>query len=48
MAALMRSTDEEIEKNCKLARDVIESQRENKKRKAILKFEELFEKLKGR
>ena len=27
MAALMRSTDEEIETNCKLVRDVIESQR---------------------
>ena len=43
-----RRRDEEIVTNCKLVRDVIESQRENKKRKAILKFEELFEKLKGR
>ena len=32
MAALMRSTDEEIEKNCKLVRDVIESQREQKEK----------------
>ena len=42
MAALMRSTDEEIEANCKLVRDVIESQKA--KRETILKFEELFEK----
>ena len=48
MAVLMRSTDEEIEKNCKLARDVTESQRESKKRETVLKFEELFEKWKGR
>ena len=32
MAALMRSTDDEIETNCKLVRDVIESQRRSKKR----------------
>ena len=32
MATLMRSTDDEIETNCKLVRDVIESQREQKKR----------------
>ena len=30
MAALMRSADEETEKNCKLVRDFIESQREKK------------------
>ena len=45
MAALMKSTDEEIETNSKLARDAIESQREQK-RETVLKFEELFEKLK--
>ena len=38
----MKSTDEEIEKNSKLVRDVIESQRV--KREAVLKFKELFEK----
>ena len=43
MAALMRSTDEETVKNCKLVRDVIKSQRESKI-ETILKFEELFEK----
>ena len=43
----MRSTDEEIQKNYKLVRDVIESQRK-KKRETVLKFEELFEKLKGK
>ena len=47
MTALMRSTDEEIEKNCKFIRDAIESQRK-KKRETVLKFEELFEKLKGK
>ena len=31
MAALMRNTDEEIETNCKLIRDVIESQRGQKR-----------------
>ena len=41
MAALMRSTDEDIEINCKLVRDVIESQREQK-RETVLKFEKLF------
>ena len=46
MAALMRSTDEDIEINCKLVRDVIESQREQK-RETVLMFEELFEKWKG-
>ena len=44
MAALMRSTDEETDINCKLFRDVIESQREQK-RETVLKFEELFEKV---
>ena len=33
MTALMRSTDEEIEKNSKLVRDAIESQRESKQKK---------------
>ena len=47
MAALMRSTDEEIETNCKLVREVTEIQREQK-RETVLKFEELFEKWKGR
>ena len=32
MATLMRSTDEEIEINCKLVRDAIESQREQKRK----------------
>ena len=45
MTALMRSTDEEIETNCKLVRDVIKSQRKQK-RETVLKFEELFEKWK--
>ena len=45
MTALMRSTDEEIEKDCKLVRYVIESQRERTKRETVLKFEELFEKV---
>ena len=44
MAALMRSTDEEIDKDCKLARDAIEKP-EKAKRETILKFEELFEKV---
>ena len=44
MAALMRSTGEEIETNCRLVRDVIASQKE--KRETILKLEELFEKWK--
>ena len=35
MAALMRRTDEETEKNCKLVRDVTESQRKSKKKKRI-------------
>ena len=43
MVSLMRNTDEEIETNCKLVRDVIESQRKQK-RETVLKFEELFEK----
>ena len=46
MAALMRSTNEEIEENCKLVRDAITSQKD--KRETILKFEELFEKWKRR
>ena len=33
MAALMRSTDDEIETNCRLVRDVIESQKEQKEKK---------------
>ena len=45
MAALMRSTDKEIEENCKLVRDVIKDRK--KKRETIIKFEELFEKWKG-
>ena len=45
MAALMRSTDEEIEANCMQVREVIASQKE--KRETILKFEEMFEKWKG-
>ena len=44
MAALMRSTDEEIEKNCKHVREVIA--RQKAKRESIIKFEELFEKWK--
>ena len=32
MAALMRSTNKETEKNCKLVRNVIESQREQKEK----------------
>ena len=48
MAALMRSTDEEIKINNKLVRYVIESQRVKQKRETVLKFEELFEKWKGR
>ena len=44
MTALMRSTGEETEPNCRLVRDVIESQKT--KRETILKFEELFEKWK--
>ena len=44
MAALMRSTDEEIESNCRLVRDVIASQKA--KRETILRFEELFKKWK--
>ena len=44
MAALTRSTGEEIEKNCKLVRNAIESQRA--KREIVTKFEELFEKWK--
>ena len=40
MAALMRSTDEEIEKSCKLVRDVIKDRK--KKREIIIKFKELF------
>ena len=34
MTALMRNTDEEIETNCKLARDVIKSQREQKEKQS--------------
>ena len=45
MTALMRSIDEKVEINSKLIRDVIESQREQK-RETVLKFEELFEKVK--
>ena len=44
MTALMRSTDEEIEKNCKHVREVIA--RQKAKRESIIKFEELFEKWK--
>ena len=44
MAALMRSTDKEIEENCKLVRDFIANQKE--KRETTIKFEELFEKWK--
>ena len=44
MAALMRSTDEEIEKNCKLVRDVIA--KTESKREATLKFKGLFGKWK--
>ena len=44
MAALMRSTYEEIETNCRLVRDVIASQKT--KRETIIKFEEVFEKWK--
>ena len=44
MAALMRSTDEEIEANCRQVREVIASQKE--KRETIIKFKELFEKWK--
>ena len=44
MAALMRSTGEEIEANYRLARGVIVSQKA--KRETIIKFEELFEKWK--
>ena len=39
MAALMRSTNEETETNCKLVRD-----RDKVKRETVLKFEVLFEK----
>ena len=45
MTALMRSTGEEIEPNCRLVREVIESQKK-KERETILRFEELFEKWK--
>ena len=45
MAALMRSTGEEIEENCRLVRGVIASQKA--KRETILMFEELFEQWKG-
>ena len=45
MAALMRSTGEEIEENCRLVRGVIASQKA--KRETIIRFEELFEKWKG-
>ena len=41
MADLMRSTDKEIEENCKIVRDVIARQKE--KRETIIKFEEWFE-----
>ena len=34
ITALMRRTDEEIETNCKLVRDVIESQRAKKEKKS--------------
>ena len=44
MAASMRSTDEEVEENCRLVRDVIVSQKA--KRETVLKFKELFEKWK--
>ena len=44
MAALMRSTDKEIEENCKLVRDVIKDRK--KKRETIIKFKEVFEKSK--
>ena len=42
MAALMRSTNKEIETNCKLVRDVTESQREQK-RETVPMFEKLLE-----
>ena len=42
MVALMRNTDEEIETNCKLVRDVIESQKKQK-RETVLMFEKLLE-----
>ena len=45
MAALMRSTDEGIETNCKLVREVIARQKE--KRETIIKFEGLLEQWKG-
>ena len=45
MAALMRSTGEEIEENCRLVKDVTSSQKA--KRETIIRFEELFEKWKS-
>ena len=44
MAALMSSTGEEIEANCRQVRNVIASQKA--KRETIIRFEELFEKWK--
>ena len=44
MAALMRSTDKEIEESCRLVREVIKDRK--KKRETIIKFKELFEKWK--
>ena len=45
MAALMRSTGEEIEANCRLVREVIVRQK-TKREETIIRFEELFEKWK--
>ena len=46
MAALMRSTDKEIEESCGLVREVIKD-RKKKREETIIKFKELFEKWKG-
>ena len=46
MAALMRSTDKEIEEGCGLVREVIKD-RKKKREETIIRFEELFEKWKG-
>ena len=43
MAALMRSTDEEIETNNNLS-EMSQKARERAKKETVLKFEELFEK----
>ena len=44
MAALMRTTSEEIGENCKILRKIIEDQKA--KGETIIKFEELFERWK--